>query len=520
MRSNVRTLLLLPLLVALLLEGIHLVQPLLYESVYRAYPAVALDSEGRVVYYDVRLETDGIGRWVHDLDTTRNTVEILELGPRRATEGLVIARYRGATRHDFDGPRFLSRYRDAYERPVPLTPLEHLAKSQLQPMEAGRRDLTPTAGGREGTFVFAVAPGAYEQRRVRMPVEWRVENDRLVCRETATGRVLAGIGPDGYATGEGAAEGERFGRIATGPIHRVDAYGWLLLDEDGRRIHSISVAREQSQLRGLSADSLDLVPLAVETRALRPATTEVDGGATAFVRNVDRHVLVFLSDGSVIDELDLDPRENIVSIAGASLVFAEDFGSSISRPSPKPRLEPVGMMTAFVPADAGDERLRLRLFRPGQPAIVRDVLLTPTRAGEVILANLTASLALLRPPPLAVASALSPLPAGRRWWWRDPWLAAGSYKGWLALSLALAAFLAWRARRTARERCATARAVRLWTAAVFLLGPLGLLWMRLVLPCVPVEPLGGARRAVNLDASPSSSAPWPDPEPVGIEVLP
>ena len=36
--------------------------------------------------------------------------------------------------------------------------------------------------------------------------------------------------------------------------------------------------------------------------------------------------------------------------------------------------------------------------------------------------------------------------------------------------------------------------------AVFLIGPVGLLWMRLVLPRVRLESVGGAKRAVNLDA--------------------
>jgi hypothetical protein len=54
---------------------------------------------------------------------------------------------------------------------------------------------------------------------------------------------------------------------------------------------------------------------------------------------------------------------------------------------------------------------------------------------------------------------------------------------------------------------------------VFVLGPLGLLWMRLVLPRVRVETVGGARRAMNLDASPSTTEPWPAPVSTGIEVI-
>jgi hypothetical protein len=152
--------------------------------------------------------------------------------------------------------------------------------------------------------------------------------------------------------------------------------------------------------------------------------------------------------------------------------------------------------------------------------VAHDSTLEPTRASEWLPANLAASLALLRPLALNATSAASSLSDNwHDWWWRDPWLAGGRYAFWLVLSFVLAGFLAWRARRSARARCATPREVRFWTAAVFLLGPIGLLWMRLVLPRVPVESVGGSRRAVNLDASPSTTAPWPDPKPLGIEVF-
>ena len=57
-----------------------------------------------------------------------------------------------------------------------------------------------------------------------------------------------------------------------------------------------------------------------------------------------------------------------------------------------------------------------------------------------------------------------------------------------------------------------------WTAAVFLLGPFGLVWMRLVLGREAIERIGGARRAVDLEASPATADPWPEPLPTGTEV--
>jgi hypothetical protein len=366
---------------------------------------------------------------------------------------------------------------------------------------------------------------------MRPPIEWKVEEGRLVCRETASGRVVAGLGPDGYARGEHADEGERFGRIAVGPIRMPTgastAADWVplfLFDRDARKIHVISVAKEEGTL---PSDSVEPVALTIETRPLHPfQAAETEIATWPYASIVDRHVLVFLEDGSVVVDFEIEPNEGAAWVSNALVVHSEGqpgmYVMTAERRRP-PFPAAVGLQTGLHPCAAGTERRRLRLFRPGQPDVVHDVVLTPTRPAEVALANLTAAFALLRPPPLAVASALSPLATSRQepwWWWRDVWLAGGSYPGWLVASLALAAFCGWRARRAARERCATIREVRFWTAAVFLLGPLGLLWMRFVLPRVPVESVGGARRAVNLDASPSTGAPWPDPEPQGIEVFP
>jgi hypothetical protein len=341
------------------------------------------------------------------------------------------------------------------------------------------------------------------------PVEWRCEDDRLVCR-TATGDVVATLAP----------EGGRFGRIAAGPANcqpnPENRFGLMLLDLDARRLLVLSVPKEQVTQGSVPCDSREPIATELEARPLRPADRPA-GEWMPYVGVADGRLLAFLPDGSVLGEAEMRARERVTGVADAWLIMAEGFGGLIRTPE---KLLPaadivVGVETEVGPCPPDTSSRRFLLFRVGQPPLVREFTLAPARAAEILWANLAAAFALLRPPPLAVLSALSAPPGDPRevWWWRDPWLAGGRYSGWLGASVALAALLAWRARRRALERCATRREAGFWTVAVFLLGPIGALWMRFVLPAVPVETVGGARRAVNLDA------PWPEPKPQGIEVF-
>ena len=505
MRERVRSLLLLLLLGALLLEGLSLLRAPLIEALHRAYPAVGVTIGGDVVYYDGYERERPYGRTeiVRELDTARNPDALLAKGAAGALAGLAFTGTgaRGSDL-DFDYARFLRAYaRSRVPRSVPLTPIEQLVRETLGSIEATRRL-------------------SHDHSWSKMPVVWRVENDRLVCREVATRRVLAGLGPDGYATGEKADAGERFGPIAAGPLSTrkaADRWEWVFLDWDNRRILAVSMPGEQAAEGSLAAESTEPVALKLEVRPLHALAGAAPTDRMPFCAITGGRALAFLGDGSVIAEIELEPGEQVLSTTGGLLVRADvtpDYFGGL----PSSRLNGFGIETAFFLTHPADQRRRLRSYWPGQPEVVRDIFLTPTRPSEVFLANLAAAPALLRPLPLVLASAVSPLGTGR-WWWRDPWLAGGSYVGWLLASLAFAAFLAWRARRAARERCATVREVRFWTTAVFLLGPLGFLWMKLVLPRVPVEAVGGAWRAVHLDASPSTAAPWPDPKPLGIEVF-
>ena len=93
---------------------------------------------------------------------------------------------------------------------------------------------------------------------------------------------------------------------------------------------------------------------------------------------------------------------------------------------------------------------------------------------------------------------------------RDPIFAGGEALGWLALSLLASLPGAVRAHRHASRRCVSSLAVRSWAIAVFLLGPVGAIWMRLSIPWVAVE----NGRAVNLETH-----EWPEPARKGTEVF-
>jgi hypothetical protein len=166
---------------------------------------------------------------------------------------------------------------------------------------------------------------------------------------------------------------------------------------------------------------------------------------------------------------------------------------------------------------------RFRIFPPDGAPTVEDQAMEPVTSAEKSLVALCGLVTLPRPAVLNLAAYISgppwDWPDALRWWFRDPYYAERSHAGWLASSLLVGLVCALFVRRSARARCGTIGAVRAWTAVVFLLGPLGLLWFRLVVCRHAVLPVGGARRAVNLNRSPATDAPWPEPAGDGTEVL-
>jgi hypothetical protein len=518
-RRIVRHALLLALLGALGVEGIAWVRVPLAEFVHLAYPRVALLDDGAIVNYDQE-ESSTNGQTVvttYYLDEDRHVIGTVG----RGKVALVGQRWRSAARvraFTFVHPGFLLRTRIGsalreFDLAVPVGPLDALARD-LNVRETERRRPIGLGGnaGREARLVYPPP---------NLKLEWGAAAGRLVCREVASGRVLAGLGPDGFVRGDRGAEGERFGDLAGCAVtSKGGAAEYVMLESDTRRLAVVGVPEGKFA----PPDSIETLDLAVEMRPLRPLDASDDGTreAIAWIALLDNEHVLFFGDGAVFGRFALGPDE---WIHGASKVRPLNVVRGSWDWEDDVRKQPTSRMVVGVEAFEGPvppdmERRRLRLFRPGQEPIEHDVTLEPARASEYLPANVAASLALLRPFPLSIASAASELPARwHGWWWRDPWLAGGRYQGWLVASLALAAFCGWRARRAARQRCATVREVRFWTAAVFLLGPVGLLWMRFVLPRVPVEAVGQARRAVNLDSSPSTDAPWPDPKPLGIEVF-
>jgi hypothetical protein len=182
-----------------------------------------------------------------------------------------------------------------------------------------------------------------------------------------------------------------------------------------------------------------------------------------------------------------------------------------------------GIVTRLRPPHPALATYRVRFLQGEHAPLVRDIPVRPETPLEYTIAGFGGLVALLRPLPLVCASYVADAPrdfeAMASWWWLDPWFSGQRMTGWLVAALVLTALLAWWARRQALRRCATTRAVHFWTAVAVLLGPLGVIWMRLTVPWAVVEPVGDGVRAVNRDATPQNDAPWPAPAPVGTEVF-
>jgi hypothetical protein len=156
--------------------------------------------------------------------------------------------------------------------------------------------------------------------------------------------------------------------------------------------------------------------------------------------------------------------------------------------------------------------LKLVLLRPDREPLVRTVAIEPVIGKQKRLVAGWALLGLFRPPALNVVAATSTAP--RTWigsirqLWLDPLLAEGANPGWLVASLAVGLACAFLAYRSAKLRCATLGSRTGWILAAVLLGPMGLVWIRMAMPWHAVE----AGRAVDVGA-------WPPPESTGAEVF-
>ncbi len=171
------------------------------------------------------------------------------------------------------------------------------------------------------------------------------------------------------------------------------------------------------------------------------------------------------------------------------------------------------LATRLARADATDIVFRVRTIEPDSVK-VRDVVLKPTGVLENMIAFAAGGIAVLRPLPLNLGAYYSDVPApGRAYYdpWRDLWFRGHKRAAWLLINLLVGvacARLAW-----SQARLRLARGARLWALLAFVLGPIGLIWMRIWVPKLYIERVAGVRRAVNLDA------PWPEPVATGTEVF-
>jgi len=172
----------------------------------------------------------------------------------------------------------------------------------------------------------------------------------------------------------------------------------------------------------------------------------------------------------------------------------------------------VGVAGAVRPDGYG---VQLVSLEPGRKPIVRTARIEPTTPDQERIVTGLGITAAFRPIALNGAALFAAAP---RWegelilagYWLDPLFAEHANAGWLlasfAVSLLCAAWVLWQARR----RCLTIRVTALWAMAALLLGPTGVIWMRVSTPWVAIE----NGRAVNIE-----SPEWPEPARNGTEVF-
>ena len=492
MRSTLRPLLLLVFALALLLEGLLWARTVATRVHLYAYPRICMNEAGVVTYWEWRergllVQYDAqrrvVRRWPQTIRLWQDPGNPESGGWFRAR--LRLERHWSAARR-LDTPRFLWG-----ERSQP--PHYQLLLESLNRLEARRRGATLTLRHQNGVW-----------RGVsRMPVVWQWAEGRIVCRDTESDEILAGFGPDGYRGGAAGAAGARFGDVrlflVDAPVEGKTPPRTFVFHENPDRLHFVEFGAREDE-GSIPSDSRDVLEVRYSSRTLDARLEILRTGAGVGLVILGDELVLMDSAGEILARSPHVPGERIIRMG--SFVRFEQFDGRLGVATVLPPLHPTG------------GRVRMRIFRHAQSTVVKDVEMEPVTAGENARVALLGALTLLRPLPLDALSFLSAPPeTGKEmgaWWWRDPFLAGGRSAGWPLLSLVVALLCAWRARSQARKRRGTPGAVRFWTAAAFVLGPVGLVWMRLVVPRFPV--VGG--RAVDQETE-----PWPEPERVGTEVF-
>lgn len=354
-----------------------------------------------------------------------------------------------------------------------------------------------------------------------LQLRWSFDRGRFLCRDRH-GNVVAGFGPDSYVRGPRAAQGRGF---EVPRPNRHGEFAWVWRGKGVFQYHdqaSASVFVFTLPEEGTSPEE----PLDVKVTARpldAPAKAELPLDGVPFRRFVMGSQVVWMDHrGDVVLRVDLEADERYVT--SWPLVRWEVVEREADRPRREPReIMASAIVTRVGPVHPVHEQLRVRVLRRGESMAVYDVAIAPETMREHLCAALQGVAGLIRPLPFVLASFVAAPP--RDWdefhsrFWVDPFFTGATSGVWLFLSAVVAAVCGWLARRKARLRCATERAVRFWTVAGIMLGPMGLVWMLLVVGRAPVEPVGTGRRAVNLDRSPTAVEPWPEPLPTGTEVL-
>lgn len=463
----------------LLLEGATSLRLALQALQFEVYPAFGVNQEGDVKSWTVR------ARRVLELDLQRREV--------RPHDPLEWSKQMLAPFH----PNAKNTFDDWLDRVPPFFEADHDWWSQRL---TGQLNLCQ---------MYRLPRDRYPP-----PLIWKYEHGRFVCRTRATGAVVAGFGPDGYATGSGAVEGGRFEET-----YRLNVR--VLGDADEKRAVTLTRPGDdgwyQIRFSAASTKALDR-PMPVHVAWQRIAVHFIGSATLSLKEGLTSLALVRDAGGLAVR---LNEGEKVTLIRAPFDPSRETILRGWFRSTEQGlRVGTIGIVSPAHPAFA---TYRVRVLREDQPPIIRDIVVRPETVLEHTIAGFGGLVALARPLPLVLASYFADAPrdfeAMTSWWWLDPWFSGRRMTGWLVAALVLAALLGWWARRQALRRCASMRAVHFWTAVAVLLGPLGVIWMRLTVPWAVVEPVGDGVRAVNREATPRNDAPWPAPAAVGTEVF-
>ena len=501
-RKFIQSALLLVLVAALTLEAALWMRAIGASWVQEAYPYVGVDGDGSPVYWrqwyrEVRGRSSGYLRLydenrevIREIDYAQPGTEVGAVVPQ-VTASAVLAN-RGAPWERFDDPPVI------------------IESTRGHTAWRGERSWIE-----EVLFSLQVAQTRRSDRGAAL--YWSFENGRFYCQRRPGDETVAVLGAEGL--GESSPPFGRMRFVKTLPHDEPDGsqsiHRHLLLDLDALALVDLTILSDGPRVPNR---------IFVKRRPLRePASLDGTTESLTGVIETDAEWLLADETGRILARAARRGDETLAE------VFTPGFGSrggrtawywsKSSRPVPLSEVSRA-VLTTPRPVDPLVVRQRFHLLRAGRLAKVVETRLEPVTTWERILAGIALAPEFVRPLPLCVASMAAAPPDTweecNSWWLLTPSMADGKRSGLLALVVLVSAIAAWVAWRWGRARCATVGQARLWAVAVFVLGPMGLLWMRLVLPRVRVETVGGARRAVNLDASPSSGEPWPEPVSTGI----